>query len=277
MKQLLMILVLTVFGITACSSDQQESQAESQKKDSPRPEPEQAVIDTDEDDAAIRQRLSESLGGIQPEDLRPSPIPGLYEVSKGAAIGYVSVDGKYLIEGDLLDLKTETNLTELRRNDWRQTRVAEIPEDKMIIFAPKEYDHTVTVFTDVDCGYCRKLHSQIDSYLKEGIRIRYVFYPLRGEQSASYSKAENVWCSKDRQEALTQAKQGKKVEAESCQTPINEHLMAGMELGIRGTPGIITEAGEMLPGYMPPKTLLEALEGPQAEVQEDELVNPGAG
>ncbi|MGB1581964.1 MAG: DsbC family protein [Nevskiales bacterium] len=266
MKQLLIIIALASLGTVACSPDQpeQQDQPAAQDKAAEQTPPPAAVI------AAIRERLSKQLDGINPEDLTPSPIPGLYQVSKGMAIGYVSQDGRYLIEGDLLDLETETNLTEQMRNDNRKTTLAAIPEDKMIIFEPKKASHTVTVFTDVDCGYCRKMHSQIDGYLKEGIRVRYVFYPLRGENAASYKKAENVWCSKDRQEALTQAKQGKDVKAEQCETPVAMHLTTGMQLGIRGTPGVITESGEMLPGYMPPKALKGRLEPVAEPVQKQQ-------
>ncbi len=268
MKKLLLVTLITsLLGLTlsACSPDQQDAPpAKTDDKASEQSAPAVAVVP--EDDDAIRARLSKALPGIEPADLTPSPIAGIYEISKGASIGYISADGRFLIEGDLLDLETETNLSDVRRNNWRQQRVAEISEDKMIIFAPEKYSHTVTVFTDVDCGYCRKLHNQIDTYLKEGIRVRYVFYPLRGEKAASYGKAEAVWCSKDRKAAMTMAKQGKKVTAEACETPVAMHLQAGMELGIRGTPGIISETGELLPGYMPAKTLKARLEpAPVAE------------
>ena len=264
MKKLLVILLLAGFGGVACSPDSgEEKKAASTSANKVAP----AAAVVSEDDAEIRKRISAELEGISPEDLSPSPIAGLYEVVKGSAIGYVSTDGRYLIEGDLLDLKTETNLSEARRNAWRQQKLASIDEDKMIIFAPKKYDHTVTIFTDVDCGYCRKLHSQIAEYLAEGIRVRYVFYPLRGTKAASYQKAEAVWCSKDQQAAMTRAKQGKEVKAEACETPVAMHLETGMELGIRGTPGIITESGELLPGYMPPETLKAALE-PEPVVEE---------
>lgn len=246
------------FTLSACSPEQQEDSIPAKTEAKEKVAPAVAVVA--EDDAAIRERVSAELAGIEADDLTPSPIPGIYEISKGASIGYISADGRFLIEGDLLDLKTETNLSDIRRNGWRQQQIADIPEDKMIIFAPEKYTHTVTVFTDVDCGYCRKLHNEIDTYLKEGIRVRYVFYPLRGEKAASYKKAENVWCSKDRQAAMTQAKQGKTVKAEACETPIAMHLQAGIEIGIRGTPGIIAETGELLPGYMPAKVLKARLE-----------------
>ena len=266
MTKRLLILALLVSGIVACSPDKQADSSTEKKASQPATA---AAVVSSEDDAELRAKLSEALDGIEADDLRASPIPGIYEISKGASIGYLSADGRYLIEGDLLDLETETNLSDERRNGWRQAKVASIPEDKMIIFAPEKYDHTITVFTDVDCGYCRKLHNEIDTYLKEGIRVRYVFYPLRGAKAASFKKAEAVWCSKDRQAAMTLAKQGKEVKAEACETPVAMHLTTGMELGIRGTPGIITETGEMMPGYMPAKALRAALDGPQEETEED--------
>lgn len=204
--------------------------------------------------------LAKALGGIPNTSIKPAPVPGWYEVANGSAVGYVSADAKYLFDGDLIDLTSRANLTELRRNDWRKTVVSGVDESKMIIFEPKKVKHTVTVFTDVDCGYCRKLHSEIDDYMAEGIRIRYVFYPLRGEQAKSYKTAEKVWCSKDRNEAMTQAKQGKNISAEPCENPVGMHLQTGKEIGIRGTPGMITESGELLPGYMPAKALLAELE-----------------
>lgn len=205
-------------------------------------------------------RLAEVLGGIDQAGIKEAPIPGWYEVARGSAIGYISADGKYLFDGDLIDLRTKANLTENRRNGWRKSIVSSIDESQMIIFEPEKVKHTITVFTDVDCGYCRKLHSEIQTYLDEGIRIRYVFYPLRGEKAKSFQTAEKVWCSENRQEALTQAKQGKAVNAEDCDNPVAMHLQKGMELGIRGTPGLITSEGKMLPGYMPAKTLLSELE-----------------
>lgn len=208
----------------------------------------------------LRAKLLQALGEMPESAIKPAPIPGWYEVARGSAIGYVSEDARFLIDGDLIDLRTKTNLTDKRRSEWRQTTLAAIPEDQMIIFEPKKVKHTVTVFTDVDCGYCRKLHAEIDQYMAEGIRIRYVFYPLRGQNAKSYKTAENVWCSKDRQKAMTEAKLGKTIEAKACENPVAQHLDTGRKLGIRGTPGVVTEDGQLLPGYMPPKTLLSELD-----------------
>lgn len=216
--------------------------------------------ETAADDNDVIGKLAKALGNIPNSSIKPAPVPGWYEVANGSAVGYVSADAKYLFDGDLIDLSNRVNLTERRRNDWRKTVVSGVDESKMIIFEPKKVKHTVTVFTDVDCGYCRKLHAEIDDYMAEGIRIRYIFYPLRGEQAKSYKTAEKVWCSEDRNEALTQAKQGKNISAEPCENPVGMHLNTGKEIGIRGTPGMITENGQLLPGYMPAKALLAELE-----------------
>ncbi len=216
---------------------------------------------TPPDQEAVIAKLAKTLGGIPQSSIKVAPMPGWYEVARGSAIGYVSEDGQFLLDGDLIDLKSKVNLTDKRRSDWRKSIIAGIDESQMIIFEPEKVKHTITVFTDVDCGYCRKLHSHMKEYLADGIRIRYVFYPLRGENAPSFQTAERVWCSADRQEALTQAKLGKEITTEICKdNPVAMHLQAGMTLGIRGTPGVLTEDGRLLPGYMPPDVMLKELE-----------------
>src|ERR1700749_4194913 len=118
--------------------------------------------------------------GTRAEDLHPSPIPGVYELTHGADVVYVSSDGKYLINGDLIDIAHQDNLTEQRRRDSRARLIAAVPESDMVIFGPNNPKYTVTVFTDVDCGYCRELHRQIAEYNRLGIRVRYLAYPRSG-------------------------------------------------------------------------------------------------
>lgn len=129
----------------------------------------------------------------------------------------------------------------------------------MVIFAPAKYDHTVTVFTDTECGYCRKLHREIADYGAQGIRVRYVFFPRAGVGSGSYKEAVSVWCSDDRQRAMTEAKSGKKLAAKSCKNPVKKHMEVGELLGISGTPAIVLESGDLVPGYVPAKRLAEML------------------
>lgn len=210
--------------------------------------------------ADIARRLD-----IKPEEIRPSPIPGLYEVHSGAEVGYVSTDGRYYVDGDVFDMQTRDNLTERRRQQGRLLLLERVPDADTIVFAPRgPIRHTVTVFTDVDCAYCRRLHQEIDELNRLGIRVRYLAYPRSGPDTDSWRKAEAVWCSADRRDALTRAKRGANVKAPRCEAPIAAHYALGREIGIRGTPGIITERGEYIAGYMPAAQLAGHLAGSSA-------------
>jgi thiol:disulfide interchange protein DsbC len=146
--------------------------------------------------------------------------------------------------------------------------VGALPEGGMIVFGKPNLAHTITVFTDVDCQWCRQLHSQIDEYNKLGIRVRYLAYPRSGPDTESWTKAEAVWCAKDRNAALTRAKLGKSVDSSACAAPVAQHYALGRQMELSGTPGLILESGELVPGYMPPKSLLEAIEAEAARAGE---------
>lgn len=207
------------------------------------------------------ERILESFPDITADELRPSPMAGIYEISLGSRMAYISADGKYLIQGDLYDVQTEENLTEERRMGARLTSLDGVGETSMIVFEPEETTHTITVFTDIDCGYCRKLHRQIADYNDKGIRVRYLFFPRSGPQTASWFKAENVWCADDRNTALTDAKAGGEIESDDCgATPVAQHYELGRTFGIQGTPAIIADTGELIPGYVSPDELMEYLE-----------------
>jgi thiol:disulfide interchange protein DsbC len=210
--------------------------------------------------AKIRARLGKLLPEYKVDSIHKTPVSGLYEVVMGPQIIYVSGDGRYMIQGRMIDLENREDLTEPRRAAARKQAVNGIGEDKMVIFAPDKYDHTVTVFTDTDCGYCRKLHREIADYGAEGIRVRYVFYPRAGVGSDSYKDAVSVWCADDRKQAMTDAKLGKRVERKSCDNPVKEHMELGELLSISGTPAIVLESGDMIPGYVPAKRLGGMLE-----------------
>ena len=214
----------------------------------------------DSDDELARANIIEGIPEVGPGNIQPSVIPGLYEVRIGAQVAYVSADGRYVLQGDLIDLTTDENLTESRRSAARIAALDQVGESNMIIFRPEEAQHTITVFTDIDCGYCRKLHSQIDDYTAHGIKVRYMFYPRSGPDTESWFKAETVWCSADRNTALTQAKAGATIpEAECEDAPVAEHYSMGQDFGIRGTPAILLDTGELVPGYVPPDELAEIL------------------
>ncbi len=211
------------------------------------------------DENAIRQALTKSMPSVKVGSVKPSEINGLYEVTVGGNIFYVSDDGKYLVQGHLVDVAARVDLTEEKLSGVRKQAIEKLGLDKMIVFKPKESKYTVSIFTDIDCGYCRKLHSEIDQYMAEGITIQYLFFPRAGKGSDSYHKAISVWCADDRKAALTAAKKGDTPPAKTCANPIDEHMQLAEDFEVKGTPMIVTEKGNIFPGYLPAKQLAEAL------------------
>ena len=199
--------------------------------------------------------------GAKLEDLRPSPIPGIYEFIQGAEVSYLTADGKYFIDGNVYDMKSRDNLTEELRTHARIALIGAVPESEMLIFSPANPKYTITVFTDVDCAYCRKLHSEMAELNRLGIRVRYMFYPRTGPGTESWKKAEVVWCSPNRNDALTRAKAGAALDMNrTCApTPVKREYELGENVGVRGTPAIFTENGDYLSGYMPPQELVQQL------------------
>jgi thiol:disulfide interchange protein DsbC len=207
----------------------------------------------------VRVEIARKLE-VKVEDVKPSPIPGLYEIRSGAEVGYVSTDGRFYVDGDVFDMKSRQNLTEPRRQQGRLALLAAVDDKDAIIFSPTgTVRHTLTVFTDVDCTYCRRMHQEIAEFNRLGIRVRYLMYPRSGPGTESWRKAEAVWCSADRRDALTRAKRGEVIKAAKCETPIAAQYALGERLGIRGTPGIITDEGEYLAGYLPAASMSEYL------------------
>jgi thiol:disulfide interchange protein DsbC len=214
--------------------------------------------------ADVKARVVSKLKDVSPSDVSSSPVPGLYEVTMGGLIAYVSADGKYLVSGNIYDLESEVNLTATRRNAARAKALASLRDDQMIVFSPENPKMTVTVFTDIDCGYCRKFHSHIADLTKAGVRVRYMMYPRTGPETESWRKAEAVWCSTDRRDALTRAKKGDAVKAKSCgDAAITAQYEMGGELGVEGTPAVFTQSGDYIGGYLTPEQLVKAVQESQ--------------
>lgn len=212
------------------------------------------------DEGAVRQAMMKIIPTVKIDSIKPSEVKGLFEVVVGVNIYYVSENGKYLLAGQLIDVATSKDLTKERLNSARILAINSLGESKMVIYKPKISKYTVSIFTDIDCGYCRKLHSEIDQYLAEGITIRYMFFPRAGKGSESYDKAVSVWCSADRNAALTAAKKDQSLPAKTCDNPIDEHMKLVNDFGLNGTPTIVSENGSLYPGYLPPKQLFATLE-----------------
>jgi thiol:disulfide interchange protein DsbC len=212
-------------------------------------------------EATLRARLQEKFPGIKIQELGPSPVAGLYEFTAEGDVMYVSADGRFLLDGQIMDIDRRVNVTEAKRSGERKKALATLDEKQMIVFAPASYQHTITVFTDVDCGYCQKLHNEIAQINKLGVRVRYLAYPRSGPGTDSWKTMEAVWCSKDRKDAITRAKAGESIKSDkTCgSTPIRTQYELGDRLGVKGTPAVFTESGQQIGGYLPPDRLLQAI------------------
>lgn len=205
--------------------------------------------------------LKRAMDGQTPDKVVDSPVDGLYQFNVGSEVFYLSKDGRYLMRGELIDLQSRENLTEKNRAKARADLLAGVKKDDMIIFpATKGKEkHAVYVFTDIDCGYCRMLHENIDRYNDNGIEIRYLSFPRAGIGSESYDKAVAVWCAKDRQKAMTDAKSGVDVASSNCAAPVRDQYNMGISIGVNGTPAIVLEDGTLIPGFVKPNNLAHIL------------------
>lgn len=210
---------------------------------------------------SLEARLSDLAPGMEPDHIAETPLAGIYEVRYGSIIVYLSGDGRYMLRGDLMDLETRRNFTEETLNTVRAETVDALGEGNMVVFSPEAVKHTITVFTDVDCGYCARMHQQMADYNRLGIRIRYTAFPRAGVGSTTYDKMVSVWCAQDPHTAMTDAKAGRSIEPRSCANPVREQYEAGRAIGVNGTPAIVLESGEMISGFVPPDELASRLGG----------------
>ncbi|MEO5561281.1 MAG: DsbC family protein [Dokdonella sp.] len=212
-------------------------------------------------DAAARKVLHDLVPQANPDAIEAAPLPGFRQVIVGSQVIYVSDDGKYLMQGTLFDSPSKRDLTAARLAVKTKLKVDAVPASKRIVFAPAgKPKYKVTVFTDLDCGYCRKMHSQIADYNKAGIEVDYLFFPRSGINSPSYDKAVSVWCAKDRNAAFTAAKAGGTPAQLKCDNPVAEQFTLGGQVGVDGTPAVYAPDGTKLGGYVPPDQMLTRLE-----------------
>jgi thiol:disulfide interchange protein DsbC len=210
--------------------------------------------------AAIRAVIAKKFPDMTIDEIRPSPMKEVYEVVMAGDIAYVSADGRFLIAGDMYEIDSRTNLTEAGRQKSRVAALAKLDESEMIVFKPAKVKHTITVFTDVECGYCRKLHSEVAQLNERGVQVRYLAYPRSGPGTDDWRKMEAVWCSKDRKNAITEAKAGRAVKSQQCATPVAKQFKLGEQLGVRGTPAIFTKNGDYIGGYLTPDQMIKELD-----------------
>lgn len=213
----------------------------------------------------IRAKVKGVLPDIEITSVKQLPVPGLYQVSaKNYESVMVSADGRYVIQGELLEIRGNriTSVEDPGLMDERKSALAAVKPADMVIFpATGPRKALVYAFTDVDCGFCRKLHREIADINKLGIEVRYLAFPRSGPGTPIAKEMENVWCAVNRNQAMTEAKQGKAPPVvANCKSPVNEQYALGSRLGVRGTPAIFNEEGSQLGGYLPAAALAKALD-----------------
>ena len=225
-----------------------------------------AALAQDEPSSELERKVRALAPGATSIAISETPLEGILQVQLNNEIYYATEDARYLLIGRILDLDTRVNITDLAKSAIRMDLLADMDTSQQISFTPTETKHELLVFTDIDCGYCRKLHSQIDEYLAEGIAISYAAFPRAGPDSHSFEKYVSVWCADDQRDALTLAKNGDEPEPLQCENPVAEQYELGKNIGVTGTPALVTSDGTLIPGYVPPTQLKQRLDAIAAEI-----------
>lgn len=252
-KKLSFALFAGAFALSACAADHDSATSHAAPAD---PAAEQTVT----------AALHKFAAGAKIDSIAPSPLPGFYQVIASGQLVYVSTDGKYMLNGDLVDLGSKQNLSERGWAAFRKAELAKVPASQRIVFAPPHPKYTVTVFSDVNCGYCRMFHSHIGELNAEGIAVEYLAWPREGvtttagNPTPTYQEMVSVWCAADRKAAFTAAKQGTAPKPAQCVNPVKDEFDLGVRLGVTGTPMILGPDGTVLGGYVPPDKLLQLLQ-----------------
>ena len=265
-----LLAVLGAFSLTACA---QTDSPQADATQAPAPAAAQAAVasapkvEPGSAEARALEAIRRLNAQIRVDRIGVAPIPGFREAIVGGQTLYVSDDGRYMLQGSLYDLDSKRDLSEASLAKLRRELLKTIPVKDRIVFAPANPKYTVSVFTDVECGFCRKLHSQIADYNREGIEVQYLAFPRMGLGSPDFQKMVNVWCAADRKQALTDAKNGRDVPTRNCKNPVTMEYDVGQRVGLAGTPLIVAADGTAMPGYMPPRELRAALDKLAAEAK----------
>jgi thiol:disulfide interchange protein DsbC len=219
-----------------------------------------AQVGSDTEISQVEQKINQVLGnvaqsGTQVQSISDTQFDGIYQVEIGSDVMFVLAQGDQVLLGQLFDSKKNINHSAEAKKLRVGKLMSNLDTNEMIVFGPENMERYINVFTDVDCGYCRKLHSEIDAINAAGIQVRYMAFPRSGIASKTYNTMVSVWCSQDQQSALTEAKQGRYPDTPSCANPVADQYRLGQKIGVAGTPTIVTDTGDMIPGYLPADTL----------------------
>lgn len=259
MRRLVPLVLLTGLSLTACAKSPQSA------ADTAKPATATAAAapaGNDPVEARVRAALKQLNPQVDVDYIGKAPLPGFREVIAAGQLVYISDDGKYLVQGNVIDVAQRKDL--MQGSDalaqYRQNLLKSVKQADRIVFAPANPKYTVSVFTDIECGYCRKLHSQIADYNKQGIAVEYLAWPRMGLGSQDHKDMISVWCAADRRKALTEAKASGQVTARDCNNPVNMEYNVGQRLGVNGTPAVFAPDGNQIGGYLPPAEMRAALD-----------------
>jgi len=207
----------------------------------------------------VRAELIKMIPPAAQSEIIETPAKNVYRMEFEGNFAYVYVSGDHVLIGELMNTKDQVNLGDVAKSELISKVIDDVPTSKMIVFGPEDAKRHITVFTDIDCGYCRKLHNEVQDLTDAGVQVRYLAFPRAGVGSDSHKKYVSVWCNGDQQTALTTAKSGGSVAAATCANPVTETYNLGQQVGVRGTPTIIFDDGTLTPGYLPSAELIRRL------------------
>jgi len=264
MKRLTLALSCVALSLAACAQDATPSVAAKPGAQARKPVVAAGGVEptfaAGSPEARARDTIRKLAPNVRIDQISAAPVKGFREAILDGQVFYVSDDGKYVMQGALYDASTRENLAKDSMNKLRRKLLATIPVGDRIVFAPANPKYTVSVFTDVECGYCRKFHAQIAEYNKQGIAVQYLAFPRMGLGSEDYKKMVSVWCATDRRKALTDAKNDRPPQAKDCKNPVTMEYDVGRRVGLQGTPMILAPDGSELGGYVEPVRLRAALD-----------------
>lgn len=262
---MLRVLTVALFGalsLTACAQPAAPVASSSNK-----PVASAAPASNATAEQTVRTALASLDAKFNPDYIGAAPFPGFREVLVSGQVLYVSDDGRYLMQSQPYDIQNRGPASSAGLLSYRKALLDKVPRSERIVFAAPNPKHTITVFTDIECGYCRKMHSEMADYNKLGIAIQYLAFPRAGLGTPDALAMESVWCSADRRKALTDAKNGRAVPPKRCTNPVATQYALGQRLGLQGTPMAINAEGVALPGYLPPDRMLQVLDEMAAEAK----------
>lgn len=262
MPRLITAALLGALSLSACAQAPQPPAKGEAAAATPAPAPQFKPGQGATADERARSAVAQLNPRATVEYVGAAPLPGFREVIAGGQLLYISDDGRYLMQGAVIDLQQQEDVMQnsAALAQYRTKLIATIPHSEKIVFAPPNAKYTVTVFTDIECGYCRKLHEEIAEINRQGIAVEYLAFPRMGLGSQDHKDMISVWCAPDRKRAMTDAKAGKSIPSRDCKNPVTMEFDVGQRIGVSGTPAIFSAEGVQLGGYLPPAALRAKLD-----------------